>query len=217
MTPNLTNCRIIVFAKAPIPGKVKTRLLSSMDAQAAATLHEQLVLHSLDTAIQAKVGPVDLWCTPKVEHPFFNSCARKFQVHLHPQPEGDLGKKMSYAFDQTLKRAPMALLIGSDCPSLSGEDLKEAKTALQQGASAVISPAEDGGYVLIGLRQNEPKLFEGVDWGTASVMDQTRERFRELRWDWRELPERWDVDLPEDVERLKREGYGHLTPFKGEG
>ncbi len=207
------DCRVIVFAKAPIPGKVKTRLLSYMDAQPATTLHEQLVLRSLDTAIQAKVGPVDLWCTPTAEHPFFNRCARKLQVQLHPQPEGDLGKKMSYAFVQTLKRAPMALLIGTDCPSLSSADLKEAKTALQQSTLAVISPSEDGGYVLIGLRQHQPTLFEGVDWGTAYVMDQTRERFRELRWNWLELPVRWDVDRPEDVERLKREGYGHLIPF----
>ena len=207
------DCRVIVFAKAPIPGMVKTRLLSCMDAQTATILHEQLVLHSLDTAIQAKVGLVDLWCTPTVGHPFFNRCARKFQVQLQLQPEGDLGKKMSYAFNQTLKRAPMALLIGTDCPSLSDADLKEAKTALEQGTPTVISPAEDGGYVLIGLRQNEPNLFKGIDWGTVSVMDQTRERLRELRWNWLELPVRWDVDWPEDAERLKREGYGHLVPF----
>ena len=207
MTTNLTNCRIIVFAKAPIPGEVKTRLFSSMDAQTVTALHEKLALHSLNTAVESKVGPVELWCAPSKEHPFFLRCTEKFQVELHQQTEGDLGRRMAHAFDETLKRAPMALLMGTDCPSLTPEDLKEAKKALKQGAPAVISPAEDGGYVLIGLCQYESTLFEGISWGTSSVLEETRERLRRLRWNWYELPQRWDVDRPEDVERLKVEGY----------
>lgn len=75
-----------------------------------------------------------------------------------------------------------------------------------QGYQAVLSPAEDGGYVLIGLTQFHPMLFEGISWGTASVLPETRDRLRKLKWRWKELPERWDIDRPEDVERLKREG-----------
>jgi rSAM/selenodomain-associated transferase 1 len=206
MTSNLTDCRIIVFAKAPIPGEVKTRLLSSMDPLAVTTLHEKLVLHSLDTAVESNVGPIELWCSPSKEHPFFLRCAEKFQIELHQQTEGDLGRRMAHAFSETFKRAPMALLMGSDCPSLTPDDLKKAKRILMQGVSAVIIPAEDGGYVLIGLRQYEPTLFEGIFWGTESVLKETRERLRQLRWDWQELPPRWDVDRPEDVERLRREG-----------
>jgi len=206
MTSNLTNCRILVFAKAPIPGEVKTRLLSHMDGQAIAGLHEQLVLASLNTAVESKVGPVELWCSPSKEHPFFLQCAEKFQVELHQQMEGDLGRRMAHAFGETLKRVPMALLMGGDCPSLTCDDLKEAKAALCQRAQAVISPAEDGGYVLIGLRQYESLLFEGISWGTGSVLEETRERLRRLGWNWQELPQRWDVDRPEDVERLRREG-----------
>ena len=78
---------------------------------------------------------------------------------------------------------------------------------------AVITPAEDGGYVLIGLCQYESTLFEEISWGTESVLKETRGRLRQLGWNWHELPQRWDVDRPEDVERLKREGFGHLTPF----
>jgi len=207
MTSNVTNCRIIVFAKAPIAGEVKTRLLSYADAQTITALHEKLALHSLNTAVESKVGSVELWCAPSKEHPFFLRCAEKLQVELHQQTEGDLGRRMAHAFDETLKRAPMALLMGTDCPSLTPEDLKEAKKALKQGAPAVISPAEDGGYVLIGLCQYESTLFEGISWGTSSVLEETRERLRRLRWNWYELPQRWDVDRPEDVERLKVEGY----------
>jgi hypothetical protein len=209
-----TNCRIIVFAKAPIAGEVKTRLLPSMDAPVVTALHEQLVLYSLNTAVESKVGPVELWCTPSTDHPFFIQCTNKFRIELHLQTQGDLGRRMAYAFDETLKRAPMALLMGTDCPPLTFDDLKEATMILCQGVQAVISPAEDGGYVLIGLRQYEPTLFEGISWGTSSVLEETRERLRRLRWNWQELPQRWDVDRPEDVERLKREGYGHIISIK---
>jgi hypothetical protein len=205
-----TNCRIIVFAKAPIPGRVKTRLLSSMDGQAVAALHERLVWHSLHTAAESKVGPLELWAFPSKEHPFFLRCAERFKVKLHQQTDGDLGEKMSNAFDEALKRSGCALLMGTDCLSLDPGDLREAKGALEQGADAAISPTEDGGYVLIGLRRNEPRLFEAIAWGTDSVLDQTRERFRRLNWSWRELRRQWDVDRPEDVDRLKREGYGYL-------
>ncbi len=205
---NVTNCRILVFARAPILGEVKTRLLASIDAQTVATLHEKLVLHSLNTAVESKVGPVELWCTPMVEHPFFIQCANRFRIELYPQTEGDLGKRMAHAFKETLKRSDMALLMGTDCPSLTREDLKEAKKALKEGASAVISPAKDGGYVLIGLRQYAFTLFEGISWGTSAVLEETRQRLRRLRWNWHELSEKWDVDRPEDVERLRREGLG---------
>lgn len=205
-----TDCHLIVFAKAPIPGKVKTRLLSSVGAKMASALHEQFVLSALNTAIQSEVGLVELWCTPSTKHPFFIHCAEKFKVKLYQQTEGDLGIRMAHAFYETLKKNYYALLMGTDSPSLTCTDLKEAKTFLQKGTRAVIGPAEDGGYVLLGLRQYEPQLFEGVSWGTDSVLEETRRRLRRLGWHWTELPKRWDVDRPEDVERLISEGY--LSP-----
>jgi rSAM/selenodomain-associated transferase 1 len=178
-----------------------------MGTAGAAALHKHLVLRILSTAIDAKVGLVDLWCTPSLKHSFFFQCARKFEICLFTQIEGDLGSRMAQAFNETLKKTSQALLIGSDCPSLTADDLREATDALRHGIDAVIGPAEDGGYVLIGLRQHTPDLFTRISWGTGSVLDQTRARLRGLGWKWHELPERWDVDRPEDVERLKREGY----------
>ncbi len=200
------DCYILVFAKAPIPGEVKTRLFSFMDPETATALHKKLVFQTLNMAVESKSGSVELWCAPTIEHPFFIQCAEKFKVERHCQAEGDLGRRMAYAFGETLEKAPMALLIGTDCPSLKPDDLKEAKKVLKQGTPVVISPAEDGGYVLIGLRQYESTLFEGISWGTHSVLKETRERLRRLKWRWRELPERWDVDRPEDVERLRNSG-----------
>ena len=77
----------------------------------------------------------------------------------------------------------------------------------------MIGPVEDGGYILLGLRQYAPTLFEGVSWGTESVLKEIKDRLNKLGWKLHKLTKRWDVDRPEDVERLKREGYGHLIPF----
>lgn len=206
MIGNDTNCRLLVFAKAPILGEVKTRLFPYMDAESITSLYKKLLLHSLKIAVNSKVGPVELWCSPSKEHPFFLRYAEEFSIELRQQTDGNLGRRMGHAFREILKRVPMALLIGSDCPSLTPDDLKEAKKILEQGTSAVLTPAEDGGYVLIGLRQFESSLFEGISWGTSSVLKETRQRLLQLGWSWCELSQRWDVDRPEDVERLRREG-----------
>jgi hypothetical protein len=199
--------RLIVFAKAPIPGRVKTRLIPMMGPEAAAALHEKLAIRALTTAVKANLGQIDLWCSPSIKHPFFIRCSREFQVKLYKQPEGDLGKRMGDALKKTLKKASNVILIGTDCPSFTEKDLKEAARALGLGAKAVLGPAEDGGYVLIGMRHYSPELFKEIPWGTGSVMEETRRRLKKLGWRWHELRKFLDVDRPEDVERLVREGY----------
>ena len=203
---NVSDCRLIVFAKAPVPGRVKTRLIPRIGPSAAAALYEQLILHTLSMASDAQIGPVDLWCAPSAEHPFFHRCAKKLPISLFNQADGDLGARMAHAFRETLTETSLALLIGTDCPSLTPDCLKEGAEVLQRGTAAVIAPSEDGGYVLIGLRRYAPELFEDISWGTGSVLRQTRERLRGLGWTWHELPGQWDVDRPEDMERLNREG-----------
>lgn len=201
------DCPILIFAKAPITGEVKSRLIPYLGTEGATALYERMVSHALSIAVRSRVGPVELWCTPSTEHPFFLQCEKKFRAKLHRQIEGTLGDRMAYALGRTLETSPMALLIGTDCPSLTSADLITAKEVLERGVTAVVSPAEDGGYVLIGLRQYDSALFEGIHWGTGSVLEETRQRLRGLGWSWRELPERWDVDRPEDVERLRDSGF----------
>ncbi len=201
-----TKSVILVFAKAPIAGRVKTRLLSFMTPERIVSFYKNLVLYSLKIAIESGVGSVELWCAPSPNHPFFQRCAEIFQIPLLCQPEGDLGYRMAYAFSKTLQRASIVILMGTDCPSLTPDDLKEAKESLTKGYQAVLSPAEDGGYVLIGLNQFHPSIFEGISWGSSSVLQETRERLLRLGWRWKELSERWDIDRPEDLERLKKEG-----------
>lgn len=204
---------ILVFAKAPIAGGVKTRLLLSMTPERVVSFYKNLVLHTLKTAVESGIGSVELWCAPSTNHPFFHQCAKIFQIPLFCQPKGNLGKRMAHAIDESLQRASFTILIGTDCPSLTPNDLKEAKESLIQGYQVVLSPAEDGGYVLIGLSQFHPILFEGISWGSSSVLNETRERLQRLGWRWKELSERWDIDRPEEVERLRKEGYSNLIPF----
>jgi uncharacterized protein len=204
---NRSACCLVIFAKAPVPGGAKTRLIPLLGEEGAALLYEKMVIRSIATATNVGIGPVELWCTPSTEHPFFSRCAEEFGIMLRCQTEGDIGERMAHAFRETLKRSTYVLLMGTDCPSLTGDDLGEAVNALRKGDDAVLIPSEDGGYVLMGLRRYAEELFTGIEWGTEDVLEETRVRLRRLGWRWHELSERWDVDLPEDVERLKREGY----------
>jgi hypothetical protein len=119
-------------------------------------------------------------------------------VSLHLQQGDDLGERMARA----LSRAMPAIVMGSDCPSLTPADLREAAAALDWGVDAVLGPARDGGYVLLGLRRIDASLFEGITWGTDTVLQETRSRLRSLGWRWHELPTRFDIDRPEDLRLL---------------
>jgi rSAM/selenodomain-associated transferase 1 len=199
------SCRILVFAKAPTPGRVKTRLAPALDAGAAAELHRQLVARTLRTATAAAVGPVGLWCAPDAHDAFFADCAKAFGVSLHDQGEGDLGMRMARALAIALQDGSPALLIGTDCPALTAQYLRDAAAACGGDGDAVFGPAEDGGYVLIGLaRSSSAHLFENVAWGSATVMQETRLRLKRMGWRWTELATLWDVDRPEDLPRLRR-------------
>ena len=110
---------------------------------------------------------------------------------------------MARALEFALAEGSPGLLIGSDCPALTPEYLREAAAALVNGYDAVIGPAEDGGYVLIGLARVHSSLFERIRWGGPDVLEDTRARFGALGWRCRELDTLWDIDRPEDLERLR--------------
>lgn len=211
-----TDCRIIVMARAPVAGAAKTRLIPVLGPEGAAQLQERLIRSALDGVVAAKLGSVTLACAPDFRHPFFHRCAEEFGVALADQHGKDLGQRMAHA----LEGATPALLIGSDCPALRLRDLQQAWDALQFH-DAVLTPAEDGGYVLIGLQRFDAAVFANVDWGGDKVLSQTRERLVALGWRWDEMPAQWDVDRPEDLERLRQSGLLELgdlaTPHHEEG
>jgi len=199
------NCRILIFAKAPVPGRVKTRLIPALGEKGAAELQGQLIERTLRVAVGAGLGTPELWCAPDTGSAFFAACAKRYGVGLRAQGEGDLGARMARALESAMARGTHGLLIGCDCPALTAEYLRDAARALADGNDAVFGPAEDGGYMLVGTaRAQSARLFEGVAWGGASVMQDTRARLAQGGWCWHELPVLWDLDRPEDLLRLRR-------------
>jgi len=202
VTPAGPDRVVIVFARAPAPGRVKTRLAPLLGERGAARLYARMLERTLRTATASGVGRVELYCASGVRSPYFKRIRERFGVRLQSQGRGDLGERMYRA----LRCHPGAVLIGSDCPALQPADLRAAARALRAGADAVLSPAEDGGYALIGLRRAARAVFDAVAWGGPKVLGQTRARLRRLGWRWKELRAVWDVDRPEDVARLRRSG-----------
>ena len=198
---------VAILAKTPIPGRVKTRLAMLLGSEGAATLHARLVTRTVETAMAAATGPVTLWVTPDDQHPVFQDLAQRFSLNIVRQPEGDLGARMHAAFVQA--NAP-TLVIGSDCPALTPAHLRDAAEVLRSGSEVVVFPAEDGGYVLIGLMRPVPELFNGMTWSTDTVMVETRNRMRHLGLSWREPAQLWDVDRATDVRRMRRDGMADL-------
>lgn len=198
----MNSTAVIVFAKAPQPGAVKTRLIPALGADGAAALHAKLAKHALDTVRAASLKPVELHCAPDMDDPFFRYCQGHYGVALEPQIAGDLGARMHAAFATALAAHARVLVIGTDCPALTARHLRQAEKALREGHDAVFAPCEDGGYALIGLTRSDPKLFDGIAWSSASVMTETRKRLKALGWRWHELETLWDVDRPEDYQRL---------------
>jgi rSAM/selenodomain-associated transferase 1 len=198
---------VAILAKAPLPGLAKTRLAPALGLDGAAALQGRLIERAVDTARAADIGPVTLWAAPDQDHPAFQTLAALFGVVLACQPDGDLGARMLAAL--AAARGP-AIVIGTDCPALRPEHLRAAAEALSGGVDAVVVPVDDGGYALIGMREPQPALFTDMPWSTAGVMAETRRRLTRLALSWREPARLWDVDLPEDVERMRREGLAAL-------
>jgi rSAM/selenodomain-associated transferase 1 len=200
--PELHHVQVAVLAKAPVAGLAKTRLIPALGPRGAARLQRQFTRRALETAAAARLGPVTLWCAPDAEHRFFRALRRTMGVHCLVQACGDLGQRMHTAFRLHCVQGPL-LLVGTDCPALDPRHLRAAAQALCDGFDAVFHPAQDGGYVLVGLRRPQPLLFSEMAWGTASVMTETRSRARAHGLRVKELETLWDVDVPADLPRLR--------------
>jgi rSAM/selenodomain-associated transferase 1 len=196
--------RLLIFAKAPVPGQVKTRLAGRLGPRGAANLYKKLLRRTLAIAVSTGLCPVELWCAPDIRHGFLTACRRDYGVRLRRQCAGDLGQRMNHALNRTLAREKHVVLIGGDCASLGAAELWEACNQLADGQNVVLGPAVDGGYVLVGLRQPCPAMFRDIAWGGSAVMSTTRRRLRRAGVEWSELPMGWDVDTPVDLRRLRR-------------
>jgi rSAM/selenodomain-associated transferase 1 len=207
---NTAACGLVVFAKAPIAGQVKTRLIPALGAEGAAELAQRLLKHAVRQSVAAGLGRVELCVTPDVGHPSFLRMASLHGLALTEQGAGDLGQRMHRALDRRLATDPGVLLIGTDAPALDAAVLNAAAQALQ-AHDAVFVPALDGGYALVGLRRQAPELFADIAWSTPQVMQATRQRARAAGLSWAELPALGDIDVPDDLVHLR-----HLPDLPGD-
>ena len=197
--------RLMVFARAPVPGRCKTRLIRRYGARGAAQIQRRLLRAVLHTACGAGMT-VDLWCEPDARHGFFLACRRHYGVALRRQHPGDLGRKMGLAIRTALREgAPRALIIGSDCVALTIKDLRAAAAQLGRYDS-VLQPADDGGYVLLGARTGISSALRGIGWSSGREGAQTLARLARQGFSSAALESRWDVDRPHDLRRARRQG-----------
>jgi hypothetical protein len=177
---------LIIFAKAPVAGEVNTRLIPDIMQQYG----------------KSDRFDVQLWCAPDVEHEVFQRCARENNISLHLQQGHDLGSRMSHAFSVALKNYGRVALIGTDAPALNTDTVASALDTLETH-EVVIVPAEDGGYVLIAMRDHFDKVFLSVPWGSSQVLRKTRGNIVAQALRYKELETCWDIDRLEDYRRYR--------------
>jgi len=197
--------RLILFARYPVPGRAKTRLIPALGAEGAAALHRRLVLRALRMAHEAcRAVPADLEVR-------FNGGTEEAMSHwlgdnarFSPQGAGDLGARMAGAFEESFRTGSTAtVIIGSDCPALSPDVITTAFASLTE-TPAVLGPAQDGGYYLIGLSRPTPELFRGIPWGTDRVLADSLAVLQRRGCKPALLKPLEDVDRPEDLPAWRR-------------
>ena len=194
---------VLVFAKAPVLGEVNTRLIPDIGVEAATQLQAELI-HSRLEALQIKnLCATHLWCSPDQQHAFFQGCKQQYTIELFKQHGSDLGECMSAAIKQSLQTFKRVVLIGTDAPSLTVDQIEIAINKLGETNDIVIAPAEDGGYVLIGMSRHCDDVFQCVAWGSDAVLEATREKIVRHNLTSFELETCWDIDRVADYRRYK--------------
>jgi uncharacterized protein len=207
----MSGTKIIVFAKAPQPGLTKTRLIPALGAEGAAALARRMLELTLLQALEARVGPVELWVTPAISDSAWHGIPIPDGVQISPQGEGDLGARLARATQRGLELSAAVMLIGSDCPELDSTSLRRAAQMLRR-FDAVIHPTADGGYALLGLRRFDPRLFSDIAWSTSTVAHRTIQQIYALQWALHVAATVNDVDEPADLRRLPVEWLSLIAP-----
>ena len=191
--------RIVIFAKAPVAGSAKTRLIPLLGAEGAADLAAQMLRRTVRHALGAGLGQPELCASPAPDDAAWHGHLPA-GVRLSDQGEGDLGDRLAAAAERVVAAGERVLLIGTDCPALDAARLRAAALALDDH-DAVLFPASDGGYVLLGLRRGDPVLFHDMPWSSSEVAALTRRRIAELGWSLALGETLADVDEPADYRR----------------
>ncbi len=195
-----SDARIVMFAKLPRLGKVKTRLQPELSAEQALDIYQQLFHHGLNTLQAARLCPFELWFDATPAPALVEQIMQRYGPgDIRVQRGDDLGQRMLHAAHDVMQRADKMLLIGADCPAIDKRYLSAALQKLTRSTPVVLGPASDGGYVLVGACTSSLPIFDAIDWGSDRVLNQTRLRLRRAGIDWYELPVLSDIDRPEDL------------------
>ena len=189
---------LLQFAREPVEGAVKTRMMPHLSAQQACQLHCELVLWTSGQLAASCLGDTELCVAGDPGHPLFARCSERGMHRISQQRGEDLGERMFVALRDSLRRYSKVILVGSDCPAIDRVYLEQAVRGLDK-APLVLGPADDGGYVLIGASCINGALFDNIPWGTARVYAATVLAMRQQGLHWLELPALADVDRPDDL------------------
>lgn len=193
--------RLVIFAKAPRPGRVKTRLIPALGEEGAAKLAARLLTHTVREAIESRVGWVELCVSPEPTDPSWDGVlpeSSHLALSWTAQGGGDLGQRLQRAAERIDAKGEAVLLIGTDCPALDAAILRRAARLLRRH-DAVLIPSSDGGYVLLGLARFHSAVFTDIPWSTPAVATCTRARLQALGWSWAELSSLTDIDEPANL------------------
>ncbi|OXY82692.1 TIGR04282 family arsenosugar biosynthesis glycosyltransferase [Oceanimonas doudoroffii] len=204
------NIRILVFAKAPLPGRAKTRLEPALGAKGAAQLATAMLDGTLTHCLAAELGPVELCMSPAPGHSDWRAFSLPAGLVQSDQGDGDLGARMARSAQRGLAQQDAVILVGTDCPQLCVNLLQTAATRLAR-CDALLHPTRDGGYALLGLRRFSPTLFEHIPWSTSQVASLTRQRLDALGWHWHEGETLQDIDEPGDLLQLPGRWMNHYA------
>lgn len=197
----------VIFAKAPIPGQVKTRLCPPLTPDEAATLHGSFVLDILERTKLATTTlklPCDryLACAPSSTHVFFKIMEERHGVKVIDQVGDDLGARMNQVCESMFARGySRVVMIGTDVPTIPLNHFGQAQDQLEHH-DLVLGPALDGGYYLIGLKRKSPELFMGIPWSTSQVLKLTQDKAATIGLKTALLEPWRDVDTLSDLQAL---------------
>lgn len=196
---------IIVMAKFPAAGRVKTRLVPFLSAEQSAQLAECFLRDTIDKAKNLKRQLIVAY-SPAGQRAFFAALTRSRQAVLVNQIGKDLGERMYFAFKFAFEQnSDSAVLIGTDSPTLPPEFIEQAFDLLRRDADAVLGKTADGGFYLIGLRKLKSEIFENVRWSSEKTFEQTAGNIKNSGFKLKEAPLWYDVDEQADLERLAEE------------
>jgi rSAM/selenodomain-associated transferase 1 len=201
--------RLCIFARAPVLGTVKRRLVPALGEAGALAAYTELLEGTLERCVNPRAYRTELWLSGDPPHSAVDDWCRRFALVVRSQAGADLGERMRVALEDDLGASIRAVLVGADCPDIDRDYVAAAFAALES-CDLVLGPAADGGYGLVGLKRPMPELFRDMAWGSATVCAETLDRARQSGATVHCLPEIYDVDRPADWVRYRalNSGFG---------